>query len=166
MRQTTPSGIYKAMIFSLALGACWGEEGGLGLGEADGICSELDCRDMVGIEVSRRDEDVFPPGDYTFWVEIDAGSPLVESCALSEDASLSCGGEEDVSVRLTEKLDTLVLRVDGVSPEQLLVSVSFGGVEVGVEILEPDYEFIGGEDPDCTQTCLQGTAEMRTISFD
>jgi hypothetical protein len=166
VRQRNFQIVYGAMIVCLVLCACWSEEDGISFGGADGICSELACRDMVSIEVSRRDEGVFPPGDYTFLVETDAADPLVENCILSEGGALSCGGEQDISIRLTAKLDTFVIRADDISPKQLLVSVSFESSEIGSKILKPDYHIIGGADPDCTQTCFQGTAEMRTAAFD
>ncbi len=156
--------VVNVMLGVLALG-CWSE--GMPLentGEADGLCTAPDCSDTLSVDVTRRDEQIFPPGDYTFSIEIDAGSPLSAACSLSAEAVLSCSASNALHVRLNDNYNRFIVRVDDRAPEQLLMSVSFGDTEIGVDLLTPDYEYIGSNDPDCTLTCMQGTAAMRTAA--
>jgi hypothetical protein len=153
------------LMVAATVSACWSE--GMPLentGEADGICTDPDCDDTVTVDVTRRDEQIFPPGEYTFSMEIEAGSPRVAGCTMEEDYSLSCTGSASLNVRIHADLDRFIIRADDQSPEQLLVVVEFEGTEIGAEILIPNYEYVGSADPDCTLTCMQGTAEMRTAA--
>ena len=144
--------------------ACWSEGPELPGGEADGICAAAPCSDIVSIDVTRRDEGLFPPGAYTFTVEIESGNPVTEQCALNDAASLSCSGAADVSVRLSAEFDRFVVTVSDTSPEQLVLRVSYESTVIGEELLKPEYQYISDADPDCGITCIQGTAALGTAA--
>ena len=148
----------------LVLG-CWSE--GMPLentGKADGICGESSCSDTVTVDVTRRDEQIYPPGDYHFSAEIDALFPLIAACTLPPDGPLICSGSAEVHVRLSSSHDRFIVQIYNRAPEQVLLSVWFDDTEIGAEILTPSYEYVGGNDPDCSLTCMQGTAALRTAA--
>jgi hypothetical protein len=145
--------------------ACWSESAPFGEGGNDGICSGAGCTDSVSIDVSRRDEQIFVPAEYEFDMEIESGNPIAVSCTLSSEASLSCSGDTNLlDVRLNDDFDIFTLRIENASPDQLFVAVYKDDSEIGEDILAPGYDYITGNDPDCTATCVQGNVEMRVAS--
>lgn len=149
---------------ALVTSSCWSEGDPFETSESDGICLAPDCADSVTVDVRRRDEEIFPPGDYLFSVEIDAGVPIAATCTLSSNAAFSCAEDAGIDVQLNASFDRFIVRIDNRAPDQLFISVSFNDGEIGTEILAPDYAYVGSNDPDCNLTCMQGTAEMRTTS--
>ncbi len=160
--------IASALLWSaagLVASACWSEGGPLsGMGGNDGVCAGADCVDMVSIQISRRDELLFQPGEYQFQVEIERENPMVTTCTLSQEASFSCSGPSRMSVRLNSDFDIFTIKIEDAAPEQLLVAVLLDDGEIGEDLLTPDYEYIVGDDPDCMETCMQGNVEMRVAS--
>lgn len=131
---------------------CWSEP--LGDGSALAVCEGFSCEDGLTIYVVRRDEGRLVPGEYLFAVD---GETIAVACRLESDGAYQCDDEETpLSVTLNPDGDEFTLRLDG-APETLAFDVSLDGDLIGAEQLVPAYRVIVPPNPECPETCLQGT---------
>jgi hypothetical protein len=147
------------LVLCVALSACWSDDGG---SEDDPFehglyCNDLDCKDWLTIEVMRRDAAVFTPGEYTFSLGED--QPRVV-CEVPDQGEERCEGDTNImDITLNPARDLFTLRFD-TTPQTLYLEVMLDTALIGAEELVPDYRVITSEDPECYDTCTQGTDTM------
>ena len=152
----------SVILFYIALNACWADEddpGGDPL--SNGIyCHDLDCKDMLTIDVRRRDGAVFQPGEYT--ISLGTDEPQV-TCAIPLEGEVRYDGDTDLmDVSLNQARDLISIRF-GITPQEIYMEVLLDEAIIGSEILVPDYKVITSQDPECYDTCTQGAATMLVI---
>ncbi len=158
--------VYTAMLLAVFLNvvSCWTETDSVTLGDYTGNCLYKNCIDMLQIQISRRDEGIFLPGTYEFHIEIDKNTSIVADCTITDNGAFQCESNmSDIETRLSPFLDTFIIQITNVSPQQILVHIYLDDMKIGEDILSPSYEYIAGNDPDCSDTCVNGTAEMRIL---
>ena len=151
------------LVLSVGLVACWTDENEPGGGPlGNGIyCYDLNCKDLLTIDVLRRDNEAFVPGEYTFSLGPD--EPQV-ACVFSPDGALSYDGATDLmAVSLNQARDMFTIRFD-VTPREIFLEVLLDDAVIGSEVLVPSYQVITSQDPECLDTCTQGSASMNVQS--
>ncbi len=145
------------------LTACWTEEGPQDtVGSGNPACADFFCEEILSIEVERRDQEAFVPGEYLFFLGQE--HPLVTCRLPSGDGEETCSGDTDMmAVSLDEPRRVFTLRFSAV-PLEIYVEVQLDGAVIGSEMLAPDTSLIVSPNPECTESCLQGRAVMTVQS--
>jgi hypothetical protein len=143
----------------IGLAACWTEEekpDGDPIGNGP-RCYDLNCEDLLAIEVSRRDNEVFVSGEYTFSLGPD--EPEV-ACTVPDQGAPTYEGDTGImALSLNQARDLFTLRFD-VTPREIYLEVLLDDAVIGSETLVPRYQIITSRDPECLETCTQGSVAM------
>jgi hypothetical protein len=125
-----------------------------------GSCGDFECSNLLTISVVRRDSEPFVSGEYTFTLAIDETEIRVV-CFLDTEDELSCSEDTDIlSVTLNPTADEFTLRIDR-APPRFSFEVRLNAGIIGSEALMPDYQIIVGDNPECTESCWQGSHVVR-----
>lgn len=147
--------LWPALYLSSITG-CWSEDDAP---LSEDACTEIGCSDMLVVEIRRIDGDPFEAGRYEFTFSSPGMDDVAVECTL-KDLNLECGKDTDLiqmeivdgsagfSATLLAAWESVTLRVE--LDDRIL----------GERVLQPDYQIVTPNGPDCEPTCLQASVAI------
>jgi hypothetical protein len=125
-----------------------------GCGEEPVVCTEIGCTDGFTLELV-ADSEEFTAGVYNVDVELDGEA---EECAFEVRMVCEGGGpcvvNEDCNA--TYGVSEISILYGG-TPGEVTYSITRDGLQIASDSIEPEYQTVQPNGPECPPTCMQAT---------